>query len=110
MIRRPPRSTRTDTLFPYTTLFRSRIGQYVRETIETAHDQQVADHADRRVRQQLRFAGEGARLRHEDRILIDADAADEALPVEAGSRGGQFGDGPLVIDLDRTGVVSGKRV
>src|SRR3546814_14410376 len=29
MIRRPPRSTRTDTLFPYTTLFRSR---------ETLHD------------------------------------------------------------------------
>src|SRR3546814_10064744 len=28
MIRRPPRSTRTDTLFPYTTLFRSdRIGR-----------------------------------------------------------------------------------
>src|SRR3546814_7919277 len=26
MIRRPPRSTRTDTLFPYTTLFRSRNG------------------------------------------------------------------------------------
>src|SRR3546814_4019923 len=25
MIRRPPRPTRTDTLFPYTTLFRSRI-------------------------------------------------------------------------------------
>src|SRR3546814_19914477 len=28
MIRRPPRSTRTDTLFPYTTLFRS-IGRHV---------------------------------------------------------------------------------
>src|SRR3546814_1325120 len=28
MIRRPPRSTRTDTLFPYTTLFRSRLRQY----------------------------------------------------------------------------------
>src|SRR3546814_2290652 len=27
MIRRPPRSTRTDTLFPYTTLFRSRGGE-----------------------------------------------------------------------------------
>src|SRR3546814_3559311 len=26
MIRRPPRSTRTDTLFPYTTLFRSVLG------------------------------------------------------------------------------------
>src|SRR3546814_1026835 len=27
MIRRPPRSTRTDTLFPYTTLFRSALGR-----------------------------------------------------------------------------------
>src|SRR3546814_13180476 len=27
MIRRPPRSTRTDTLFPYTTLFRSVVDQ-----------------------------------------------------------------------------------
>src|SRR3546814_17010833 len=27
MIRRPPRSTRTDTLFPYTTLFRSHGGR-----------------------------------------------------------------------------------
>src|SRR3546814_5524177 len=27
MIRRPPRSTRTDTLFPYTTLFRSSAGE-----------------------------------------------------------------------------------
>src|SRR3546814_9714766 len=35
MIRRPPRSTRTDTLFPYTTLFRShqQIKQYVRRAI-----------------------------------------------------------------------------
>src|SRR3546814_14897283 len=29
MIRRPPRSTRTDTLFPYTTLFRSAIEQNI---------------------------------------------------------------------------------
>src|SRR3546814_12135678 len=33
MIRRPPRSTRTDTLFPYTTLFRS---QRLAEAGETA--------------------------------------------------------------------------
>src|SRR3546814_8591181 len=31
MIRRPPRSTRTDTLFPYTTLFRSPDGPLFRE-------------------------------------------------------------------------------
>src|SRR3546814_2402327 len=36
MIRRPPRSTRTDTLFPYTTLFRSllELHQRVGEIIE----------------------------------------------------------------------------
>src|SRR3546814_13459196 len=28
MIRRPPRSTRTDTLFPYTTLFRSEVATF----------------------------------------------------------------------------------
>src|SRR3546814_14159787 len=27
MIRRPPRATRTDTLFPYTTLFRSQVAE-----------------------------------------------------------------------------------
>src|SRR3546814_3144363 len=32
MIRRPPRSTRTDTLFPYTTLFRSWHGWLHRTT------------------------------------------------------------------------------
>src|SRR3546814_3943745 len=30
MIRRPPRSTRTDTLFPYTTLFRSPVAHFCR--------------------------------------------------------------------------------
>src|SRR3546814_14537740 len=38
MIRRPPRSTRTDTLFPYTTLFRSEHRQFAR----TRHGDQVA--------------------------------------------------------------------
>src|SRR3546814_10104397 len=33
MIRRPPRSTRTDTLFPYTTLFRSRGAGRIRPRI-----------------------------------------------------------------------------
>src|SRR3546814_1581153 len=37
MIRRPPRSTRTDTLFPYTTLFRSeRLAQTENQRDETA--------------------------------------------------------------------------
>src|SRR3546814_6532702 len=40
MIRRPPRSTRTDTLFPYTTLFRSMIsgcGPCMAERFRRAH-------------------------------------------------------------------------
>src|SRR3546814_12277563 len=36
MIRRPPRSTRTDTLFPYTTLFRSGNNQGERININEA--------------------------------------------------------------------------
>src|SRR3546814_10796048 len=34
MILRPPRSTRTDTLFPYTTLFRSKAFTISRETLD----------------------------------------------------------------------------
>src|SRR3546814_9964941 len=55
MIRRPPRSTRTDTLFPYTTLFRSQL---------RAH----ADHASGAVQVQkhgvhTHHAGRGAQVR-----------------------------------------------
>src|SRR3546814_933581 len=43
MIRRPPRSTRTDTLFPYTTLFRSGLGyQMVRAFAERGADVIIA--------------------------------------------------------------------
>src|SRR3546814_11391119 len=42
MIRRPPRSTRTDTLFPYTTLFRSFTVNTLR-TVATSC-QQMRDH------------------------------------------------------------------
>src|SRR3546814_2796674 len=38
MIRRPPRSTRTDTLFPYTTLFRSHEMRLPRFAIDLADD------------------------------------------------------------------------
>src|SRR3546814_11480527 len=45
MIRRPPRSTRTDTLFPYTTLFRSfRIG-----ALHRTNDVAALTHAAQRV-------------------------------------------------------------
>src|SRR3546814_2114166 len=52
MIRRPPRSTRTDTLFPYTTLFRSFSftpeQQAIRETAQRfAREKLLPDYAKR---------------------------------------------------------------
>src|SRR3546814_212811 len=57
MLRRPPRSTRTDTLFPYTTLFRSRprrpvpaaVGRRrpVRSARTTRYDARTQRRADR---------------------------------------------------------------
>src|SRR3546814_1746731 len=44
MIRRTPRSTRTDTLFPYTTLFRSlHSEQVLPETAKVERDRQVCN-------------------------------------------------------------------
>src|SRR3546814_5739764 len=42
MIRRPPRSTRTDTLFPYTTLFRSKNDDWTVATRKEDHPHRVA--------------------------------------------------------------------
>src|SRR3546814_2758771 len=51
MIRRPPRSTRTDTLFPYTTLFRSVGKQYPGRNL--LHDA-VRNVRTQRIRRALR--------------------------------------------------------
>src|SRR3546814_5688739 len=45
MIRRPPRSTRTDTLFPYTTLFRSERNPLRILDSKDPRDQPIADAA-----------------------------------------------------------------
>src|SRR3546814_4151269 len=69
MIRRPPRSTRTDTLFPYTTLFRS--GKRARDA-----DKRVMDSGDVRGLQraerarQLRSRYRKERLKHQFRIEV----------------------------------------
>src|SRR3546814_12209712 len=66
MIRRPPRSTRTDTLFPYTTLFRS---------VEGGADQRMQ--LDRLALDQLRLerldaeAVQGRSAVQHDRVLAD---------------------------------------
>src|SRR3546814_11625715 len=61
MIRRPPRSTRTDTLFPYTTLFRSNAGNA--NDLPAAHaEADVVDPGDAGA------VDEGDILDHENRL------------------------------------------
>src|SRR3546814_12947381 len=58
MIRRPPRSTRTDTLFPYTTLFRSLAGELAllegMNGVEGFRAKQAVGFARRPARKRLR--------------------------------------------------------
>src|SRR3546814_19517763 len=42
MIRRPPRSTRTDTLFPYTTLFRSDLPATEQQNLDPAMQEELS--------------------------------------------------------------------
>src|SRR3546814_15342217 len=81
MIRRPPRSTRTDTLFPYTTLFRS-------SNVAAAHTTQ----ADRRSKGQARRASHWSY--EAERPLSRRQG--ESLLVEPGTplRGVQIDAGP----------------
>src|SRR3546814_13071932 len=79
MIRRPPRSTRTDTLFPYTTLFRS-----------TPHTSEPADSWERLQPRALapspaKAGGEEVRLR------ATGARADERTPAVLAGRSGWGG-------------------
>src|SRR3546814_1925093 len=63
MIRRPPRSTRTDALFPYTTLFRSGAWLFVPRLRAQAREPRVGDAGVARCR---RRAGDRSGLRSEE--------------------------------------------
>src|SRR3546814_7837555 len=60
MIRRPPRSTRTDTLFPYTTLFRSNHPLRPPRPVARKRAHRAARHEDRRAVWTEGAAGERA--------------------------------------------------
>src|SRR3546814_13990825 len=69
MIRRPPRSTRTDTLFPYTTLFRSRrvsmassLATESQEPVASAVTETLRPTVDRRVSTRLQPLSEMRRV------------------------------------------------
>src|SRR3546814_6868485 len=84
MIRRPPRSTRTDTLFPYTTLFRSGcvehgVGPGLLQGIP-GHGRIAAVAQDRHVLD-LREVAAQLRLGRDQRQLVDLQQRDLARAV-----------------------------
>src|SRR3546814_8799986 len=82
MIRRPPRSTRTDTLFPYTTLFRSifRIGitdgQIEREAVQRPGGHLQIETATPRAPQIVGELDAAARQAHALLNALPLDAVD----------------------------------
>src|SRR3546814_19481085 len=95
MIRRPPRSTRTDTLFPYTTLFRSvageqRVADQVRDAVAAVpghRDHARADAANREFLAVLEQVVELRTVRREVVAEVD-DRAEGLLPrADAGTDG-----------------------
>src|SRR3546814_21098480 len=79
MIRLPPRSTRTDTLFPYTTLFRSaeqRLGAFDRELLDLVRRCAELIIALARITLGI-FVGEDRALRLEHRLRDDVLAGDQ---------------------------------
>src|SRR3546814_19028251 len=107
MIRRPPRSTRTDTLFPYTTLFRSD------QAVAAARGQVLVhpglgavmvadaapvfvfgDHFDRQVAALVLPGDRIARARAGAGIDLVGGAADEAGHRQAGTRALEIGRAP----------------
>src|SRR3546814_7307634 len=85
MIRRPPRSTRTDTLFPYTTLFRSsdRLRK-ARGGLRERHVEQPATSGVERFQRQRRGgqSGEGVG----ERVAHDAGGARLVVHQSTGRR------------------------
>src|SRR3546814_9376778 len=76
MIRRPPRSTRTDTLFPYTTLFRSpragtRIAELERRARDRAAAQIASEHVERRPPLERRNAAVAPAAADGDLVAVD---------------------------------------
>src|SRR3546814_2840751 len=79
MIRRPPRSTRPYTLFPYTTLFRSVLAEVERAVLALVDDDVVGARAGAfasRCRRREDDVGELACEATEDRVLLAGDVGE----------------------------------
>src|SRR3546814_4638202 len=83
MIRRPPRSTRTDTLFPYTTLFRSRGDSLIKQATLAHH--------------RLGLLGVVPQVQILDPGIELVEAAQRPVPVQESAQ--QVEGGPDLVDM-----------
>src|SRR3546814_4604274 len=84
MIRRPPRSTRTDTLFPYTTLFRSELEPQINDRVGDHRQQKQRHRLDRRCKLGARQNPPNRTWKHKG--------------IEAGERAAVIGMAFMVVD------------
>src|SRR3546814_13607041 len=85
MIRRPPRSTRTDTLFPYTTLRRKRLREALDGELRRAvgrSPQEAERAAHRRQVEAVPAALTAQNRQHGARDMKGAEAVDGELPLD----------------------------
>src|SRR3546814_12812440 len=77
LIRRPPRATRTDTLFPYTTLFRSLAGRASKQRFGDKVAQEILAAADERfvAKQGAVDIGEGDVVEEDGEQILPVDVA-----------------------------------
>src|SRR3546814_19601497 len=109
MIRRPPRSTRTDTLFPYTTLFRSARQRANLSVVTHAHVDKIMIEGSRAIGVEARISGEKRIFRTRREVLL---CAGTLLSPTMLMRSG-IGPGAALAALgleDRKSVVEGKSV
>src|SRR3546814_15643429 len=119
MIRRPPRSTRTATLFPYTTLFRSASQRQAEKldgidtgnAIVLAQKLKVAEQVvqgkapgNRPQRQIMPRQAQGNRAQHISKDKCKEQDDDQSRPRRPAHRGGKQGR------TDRKSTGTGKRV
>src|SRR3546814_6443250 len=88
MIRRPPRSTRTDTRFPYTTLFRSNAVKFTeRGSVVVQVSAAALDNAHQRVRIAVRDTGIGIAAGNHERLFQSFTQADASTTRRYGGTG-----------------------
>src|SRR3546814_3152369 len=115
MIRRPPRTTRTDTLFPYTTLFRSMGGGMAASLAEAGHEVAAFDLSETALAKAVdaggsRSASAAAAVTGADAVLTSLPAGKHVDMVYSNEVFGAAAPGTLFLDCSTIDVATAREV